>query len=207
MNQFLNFGKQAATALLGRTSEDLIRAEASSAVMDSAAAEPFDRQVCKIAAAAFEVDGLAHSVHGILFEKLATAEEWSHGYKPFVDSVKRALAKCARAEDAEADEVFQKAALLPAAMMLHDQLGGNVLKTLVAAGAIGGAGVGSLGFLLSRNARQSSADNASVMEKIKTYKLLRKEIEEDMSAHDVIPAATGAKRRTANTDKRPVYDV
>ncbi len=175
--------------------------------MDSPAAEPFDRQVCKIAAAAFEVDGAGHTVYGILFEKLASTDEWSHGYKPFVDSVKRALAKVARASDAEADAAFQKAALLPAAMMLHDNLGGNVLKTLVAAGAIGGAGIGSLGFLLSRNARQSSADNAAVEEKIRTYKLLRKEIEEDMTSHDVVPAATGSKRRPAGVDKRPVYDV
>lgn len=209
MNRFTQFGKQAGAAMLGHSQEDLLRAESSASVMDSPSSEPFDRQIFKIAATAYEVDGASKTTLGLLFEKLASDARWSLGYKPFADCVKRAMAKCDALvtfqANAQAEQAFQKSALLPAVAVLHDQLGGGMLRAGLGLGALAGAGLGSLGFLLSRNARQSSADNAAVMEKIRTYKLLRKEIEEDMEANDVAALATGGKRKGADTRKK--YDV
>jgi hypothetical protein len=72
---------------------------------------------------------------------------------------------------------------------LHNSLSGNTLKALIATGALGGAGVGSLAFLLSRNAAQTSAENAEILEKVRAFKQLRRDIEEDMSEDELVASA------------------
>ena len=84
--------------------------------------------------------------------------------------------------------------MLPAAALLHDNIGGNIFKTLAAGGALTGTALGSLAFLLSRNAEQSSAENAILMEKVKAYRKLKNDIEEDM-ANEVQPAPKATRSR------------
>ena len=121
-----------------------------------------------------------------MFKNLAQVDQWEPAYNRFTDCVRRALAK-------------QAAPLIPAAIATHDKLGGNMLKTLTAGGALGGAALGSLAFLLSRNAQQSSAENQALLEKIRAYKQLRRDIEEDMAARGVMD------EEVAEEEKR--YDV
>jgi hypothetical protein len=147
--------------------------------MTTGQAAPFNRELCKIAAAAFETDGDENSTHAILFRNLASTATWSPGYDRFTDCVKRAMAK---------------QAMLPVVAGLHDKLGGGVVKTLMATGAIGGAGIGSLAFLLSRNAAQSSSESAELLEKVKAFKQLRRDIEEDMHANDVLEKSKPARK-------------
>lgn len=178
---YFTLGKFIGAALLDKSAADLHQATGSVAVMSSPEAWPFNRALCKVAAAAYAVDGDTTSSRAILFQNLAEADEWSAGYDRFTDSVKRAAAK--------------QAMVLPLLAATHDKLGGKMLRTLVAAGVLGGAGVGSLGFLLSRNARQSSAENEEILEKVRAYKQLKRDIEEDMTANAVMSESNPARQR------------
>lgn len=168
-NPFFQFGARIGAATLGIDRSGLNRMLGVEKVMSSSEAAPFNRQLCKIAAAAFEVDGANHTPAAILFNNLSEAEEWHPGYDRFSDCVKRAMAK---------------QALLPAVMAANELGGNGLLKTLVATGVIGGAGIGSLGFLLSRHANQTSAENAGLLEKVRAYRQLKRDIEEDMQSDE-----------------------
>jgi hypothetical protein len=152
--------------------------------MKSAAAAPFNRELCKIAAAAYQVDDAATTPAAILFRNLADAREWDAGYNRFSDCVKRAMSKSAM--------------LMGVAGGLHSSLGGNSLKALIATGALSGAGVGSLAFLLSRNAAQTSAENAEILEKVRAFKQLRRDIDEDMAEDELLASALPKGRERHN---------
>ena len=160
--------------------------------MDSAEAVPFRRELCKIAYAAFETAGEPHCAEAILFSNLSKAAEWHPTFNRFTDAVLRALAK---------QEITKGAAvLLPAVAAIHDKAGGGMLKTLAAGGALGGAALGSLAFLLSRNAQQSSAENAILLEKVKAYKQLKRDIQEDMEHNELMAT-------NKSTSSKSRYDV
>jgi hypothetical protein len=166
---FFQFGARVGAAMLGIDHSGLNHMLGSEKVMASAEAAPFNRELCKIAAAALAVDGDNHTPAAILFNNLSQVEEWHPGYNRFSDCVKRAMAK---------------QAMLPAVVAANELGGKGLLKTLVATGVIGGAGIGSLGFLLSRHANQTSAENAGLLEKVRAYRQLKRDIEEDMQSDE-----------------------
>jgi hypothetical protein len=173
-NTHYKFGQRLGAALSGVDRDALDYCVGQDSVMRSASAEPFNRELCKIAAAAYQADGAAAEPAAILFRNLSTIPTWDPGYNRFTDCVKRALSK---------------SAMMSFAGGVHNSLGGNTLKALIATGALGGAGVGSLAFLLSRNAAQTSAENAEILEKVRAFKQLRRDIEEDMSGDEQVAAA------------------
>jgi hypothetical protein len=182
------FGQGLAASTFGIGRDEMLRRQGRQRVMDSEEGIPFERQLCKLAADLFEGFGDAHSPVCILFRNLEKTATWHASYRRFTDSVRRALAN--------QDELRKEAgaALLPAAALLHDNIGGNIFKTLTAGGALTGTALGSLAFLLSRNAEQSSAENAILMEKVKAYRKLKNDIEEDM-ANEVQPAPKATRSR------------
>lgn len=177
-NAHFNFGSRIAAARAGVDGRELLQRAASQSVMDSAEAAPFNRSLCKIAAEAFAVDGASRTPPGLLFSRLAALPVWDAGYNRFSDCVKRALAK--------------QASLLP---MAYNGLGGTGVKALVAGGAVGGATLGSLAFLLSRNASQTSAENAELLEKVRAFKQLKRDIEEDMASDELTAPIVSKERR------------
>lgn len=182
---FFELGASLAATRYGVSRSELQFRKAAAAVFNTKEAAPFHREVCKMAAIAYSVSGEDAHPHAILFRNLANSEEWHPEYSRFTDPVYRAMAKNA-------------GALLPAALALHDKTGGGALRTLTAAGALTGASLGSIAFLLSRNARQSSAENAALLEKVRAYKQLKRDIEEDMGA-------SGAMEDEENSTE--TYDV
>jgi hypothetical protein len=180
-NPHFELGTRIGAVLLGKDPSDLVRLRAQESVMQTKEAAPFHRELCKIAVAAFEAAGEPHSAPAELFRNLSQADEWFESYNRFTDSVRRALGK-------------QASTLLPAVAALHDKAGGGILKTLTAGGALGGAALGSLAFLLSRNAQQSSAENAALLEKVKAYKKLKRDIEEDMASRGTMEEEKGGGR-------------
>lgn len=122
----------------------------------------FVGELMKIAAAAFEGTGRPGE---FLFEKLASTPH-SPAHELFGEVVLGAMGR------------MEKQALA-LATLAHDKLGGNMLKTLISAGVLGGAGAGSLAFLLNRNAVESSAENGQLLEKIRAFNEMKREIEED----------------------------
>lgn len=178
-NIYSRFGEAVAAAAAGIPADTLRMAKHAHAVMESQEAVPFNREICKIAAAAYEASGESNAPAAILFRNLAAAETWYPQFNQFSDSVKRAMAK---------------QAMLPLVSSTSENVG-SPLRSLMALGALGGAGVGSLAFLLSRNASQSSAENADLLERVRAYKQLKKEIEEDMHEHDTLGKATGSSGR------------
>lgn len=174
-----------AAANRGVDRDDLLQRQGRAAVMDSREAVPFRRELCKIAAHAFAVCEESHKPVAVLFSRLANTEDWHDSYNGFTDCVLRSLSK-------------QAGALLGGAMALHDKTGGGVMKTLAATGALGGAALGSIAFMLARNAEQSSAENNMLLEKVRAYKQLKRDIQEDMG--EEYP-----ELREAQTQER--YDV
>lgn len=135
----------------------------------------FETDLCKFAADVFDtVD--PGSMEASLFRR--ASQTWSPGCPKLAEHVSVALYR-----------TKQATTLLPVLAATHDKLGGKLLRTLVAAGVLGGAGVGSLGFLLSRNARQSSAENEGTLEKARVYRQLANDIREDMRMNDVTAPA------------------
>lgn len=170
-NQFFQWGSRVAAARAGVSVSELNKRAGQDAVMNSPESEPFQRELCKIAVAAFETAGEPRSAHANLFRNLASTDVWYPAYNKFTDSVCRALSKQAAA--------FKPA--VGAATLLHDKLGGGMAKTLLAASALTGGSLGALAFLLNRNANQSSTESQELLEKIRAYKSLKRDIEEDVS--------------------------
>ena len=106
-----------------------------------------------------------------MFDNLSKTAHWYPEFNKFTDCVCRALSK--------------QAAVVPVAMAANDKVGGLLAK-LMALGTLGGIGAGGLGFLMSRNSRQTSADNAAMLEKVRAFRQLRRDIDEDMQANDVM---------------------
>ena len=181
---YFKFGQRIGAAQRGVGADELNRRAGQDAVMSSPQAAPFNRELCKIAAAAYAADGADTEPAAFLFRNLAQAPDWEPGYNRCSDCVKRALSK--------------QAALLPFASGIHGSLGSDALKALVAAGALGGAGVGSLAFLLSRNASQTSAENAEILEKVRAFKQLRRDIDEDLSGDELLASALPKGRERHN---------
>lgn len=186
------FGKGLAASMFGIDRNEMLRRQAMNDVMRSEEGVPFRRQLCKIAYSLFDEMGDSHSPVAILFRNLEKTATWHSSYDRFTDCVARALA---RQEDLQKEAMT----LLPAVAALHDKAGGGIMKTLSGFGALGGAALGSLAFLLSRNAEQSSAENAILMEKIRAYRKLKNDIEEDMAGE--LPRSQRSKPAT------PRYDV
>lgn len=184
MNNYFNFGSQMAAALGGVNREELNTRKGQEGVMSAKDAIPFNRQLCKIAAAAYTTDGDPTAPAAILFQNLSNVDSWHTGFNVFSDCVKRSLAK--------------QAMLLPVMGGAHSSLGSDTLKTLVATGALGGATVGSLAFMLGRNASQTSAENAALLEKVRAFKQLRRDIDEDLAANEVTAAASPKGRTRHN---------
>jgi hypothetical protein len=142
-------------------------------VIDSSAGHEVKRDMCKLAAMALESDGDSNSAHAILFRNLSNAPQWFPEFDQFSDCVTSALAK--------------QAMVIPAvAAAANDKVGGMAAK-LLALGTLGGIGAGGLGFLVSRDARQTSAENAAILEKVRAYRQLSRDLKEDMAAKDIIP--------------------
>lgn len=166
---------------------EMKRRQAGHAVMCSPEAIPFERQLCKIAVDMGRASGDFSSPTMLLFQRLEKSAVWHSSYSRFTDKVREALAYLRK----EA-----MASIIPATIAMQ---GEGAVKTLTAGGLLGGAALGSLAFMLSRNATQSSAENAALMEKIKAYKKLRRDIEEDM--------VSDMQAMPAPKPKAPRYDV
>lgn len=194
---FRESGRRLAAALSGCSAPEYHAIRGYQHARERGDLEPVSRALCKFAADVFADQGAAHTVPGLLYSRLADDSlPWSHGYEPFVETVSRALTKVANDECGDdAYELSKFASVLPATVLAaHESLGGNVLKTLLAAGALGGMGAGSLSFILNRNAEQTSAENATILEKAITYKKLRREIEEDLEAKGLKDVASRGTR-------------
>ena len=176
----------------GITKSALHRMQGAVELLDSAEGDVFQREICKIAAAAYEADGLEGSVTSQLFIKLAASERWCEAYNSFTEPVMVALGRFAEREAM----IHKEASAVAALPFVADKVGlPSVVKMLLGIGAVGGVGAGSLGFLLSRDAQQSSAENNAITEKTRAYKQLRRDIDEDLAASGALEQ-TGAKAQT-----------
>ena len=169
---FFKLGTALGFVVNERDTADVQASVSQAAIMQSVEAAPFNRELCKIAAAAFDASGTGNSPEALLFKNLATTPEWSTGYNAFTDCVKRALAK--------------QAGAVPLMALAHDKVGGRMMKNVMTAGVLGGGTLGALAFLLARNAKQSSASNEQMLEKIRAYKELSRDIREDMGNEKIM---------------------
>lgn len=158
----------------------------------------FHREVAKIAAAAYLADDMQSSMQYHLFEKLASAKEWHVSYQRFTMPVLSALAKFANRQDADLEKRAAAVAGVGAGAVLSGVESMHPLaKILLGLGTITGVGAGSLGFLLSRDARESSAENNAITEKTRAYKQLRRDIEEDLAASGALDEEKEGPKRYA----------
>ncbi len=184
-NRHFEFGKLIGGAASGMNRSAVNHLTGYTAVIDSPEGESVKRDMCKLAALAFAADGAEKSAHAILFTNLSNTPVWYPEFDKFTDCVTRAISK-------------QASALVPAtAVAANDKLGGIVAK-LLALGTLGGIGAGGLGFLISRDARQTSPENSAMIEKIRAYRQLRRDLEEDMAAKDLLPKEEDRKAQRYN---------
>lgn len=178
-SKLFDFGSSLVLANRGASRSEYNRCQGMIERLRADADGDFHREVCKIAAAAYEADGLSNSVPFHLFTKLAAVKSWHPEFNRFTMPVLSAFKRFA---DRELD--LRKSANAVAALPFVAERAGvpNVVKLLLGLGAIGGIGGGSLGFLLSRDARESSAENNALTEKTRAYKQLRRDIEEDLAS-------------------------
>ncbi len=129
-----------------------------------------------------------------LFTKLASSLTWTDAYNRFTMPVLSAIGRFAEREA----ELIKNANAIAALPIVADKVGlPSALKFLLGIGAIGGVGAGSLGFLLSRDARESSAENNMLTEKARVYKQLRRDIEEDLASSGALEEKPSTKKRYA----------
>lgn len=163
--------------------------------LDAAEGDIFQREVCKIAAAAYEADGLEGSVPCQLFRKLASSDRWCEAYNRFSGPVITALGRFAECEA----ELSKQAGAVAALPFAADKVGlPGVVKMLLGLGLVGGVGAGSLGFLLSRDARESSSANNEITEKTRAYKQLRRDIDEDLASSGALEDPKPSKNTRYN---------
>jgi hypothetical protein len=194
---FRESGRRLAAAISGCSAPEYHAMRGYQHARERGDLEPVSRALCKFAADIFAERGAASTVPGLLYSRLSDESlPWSHGYEPFAETVSRALTKVANDQCGEdAYELSKLASVLPATVLAaHESLGGNLLKTLLAAGALSGVGAGSLSFVLNRSADQTSAANAALLEKAITYKKLQLEIEEDLEAKGLKDVARRSTR-------------
>jgi hypothetical protein len=190
-----NFGSRLVLANRDKTIGEFNRSQGLVERLKRPGSEAYHREICKIAAAAYAADGMEGSMQHQLFTKLAAADQWYDSYHRFTMPVVAALGKFA----ARSEELHKQASAVTAAggVLAGAHQLPPILKLLLGVGAIGGVGAGSLGFLLSRDARESSADNNAITEKTRAYKQLRRDIEEDLAASGSLEAAPSGKQRYA----------
>lgn len=192
-NIFFNLGKRMALVRRGVSQTEFRKQQGMVEKLASADGDVYQRELCRIAAAAYEVDGLAYSVPGRLYDRLSKSARWCEAYNRFSDPVAKALGRLAQREE----ETIKRANVMAALPFAADKVGvPGVVKLLLGLGAVGGVGAGSLGFLLSRDARESSAENNAITEKTRAYKQLRRDIDEDLAVSGALdePAAAGGSR-------------
>lgn len=177
------FGMRLASAGAGVSRDEMLMTIGEESAFREEHAATYKRELCKMAVAAFQAGDAGDSVEAHLFDNLSKQAYWSPAYDRFTACVLRAMARVDAEEDATAHQDMDKSAFPIIAGALHEKSGiPSMLKTLLSVGAVGGVSTGALAFLLNRNARQSSADSNKILQRVRTYNQLRKEIEEDMTA-------------------------
>jgi hypothetical protein len=201
-NPYHSYGQNLARAIHGVSQPDYVSMVAQDGVLRSGEGEPFQRELCKIAAAIYAETGGGKTVAGKLFEKLASADTpWCPQFSRFTDPVLTAIGRWSVDESTdEREKSASAAALLP--IVASDRSGvPAALKLLVGLGAIGGAGAGSVAFMLGRSARQSSAESQQLLEKARAYKKLRREVDEDLANSGALEEDTAGAPSAGRTQR------
>lgn len=190
-SKLFDFGSNLVLANRGVERSDFNRSQGLLDGLRADEAGVFHREVCKIAAAAYAEDDMGNSMQYHLFTKLAAMPTWHPELNRFTMPVLSAFQRFAEREIA----MRKSASAVAALPFVADKVGvPGFVKLLLGIGAIGGAGAGSLGFLLSRDASESSAENNAITEKTRAYKQLRRDIEEDLASSGALEEAPKKSR-------------
>lgn len=189
--QFEQLGKELMLAAHNKSASYLNQAEAEQAELQENG-EVYKRELCKIASAI--LDGAGESgeqVHN-LYSMLADKPTWHNSFNTFTDAVEQALSKEARLT------TFDKSAS-PLAGIAASLGGSGAIPALAIAAAAAGAGTGAVSHWLSKDTKQTSADNEAIKNKIRAYKRMTRDIKEDL-------ALSGALDTEDTADDQAVID-
>lgn len=152
------------------------------------------RVVCKHAAVAFEKSGQQNDWCYHLFTKLAESRDWYPELDGFSDAVICAMGKVhqegiAQEIEKAGDEIVKRASgfvgTLPGKAVA---LAPDALKTFAGLGVLGGAGLGSLYWLLNRHGQEDDTKNEELKAKIDYYNKLTNEVKAELQNNP--PAST-----------------
>jgi hypothetical protein len=126
------------------------------------------RAVSKIASEILKAGGYENSQAFIIYDKLSKAPEWCDGYNQFVEIAEESLGKA----------VIKSAAFSPAVAAVASKaaLTPEALRWLIGLSAAGGAGLGSLAWLMRRDSRENDEEIEALEEKRKYYNQLAADI-------------------------------
>lgn len=189
MSKYHRAGQKLAAMMYGSNSEDAATASGLVTAIDDVSNPGygnFQRLMCKYAAEAFREAGQGASFEYCLFKEAAQAPQWF----PEMDKLSNAVVNSLGVVylDAQQDEhlagreVVKNAAmgiLAPSAVSLVKKTP-DLFKTVAGLGVAGGAGLGSLIWLMNRHSKQDSDKAEALRAKVKYYNKLTSQIKQEL---------------------------
>lgn len=201
-SSFFNLGVKIASAARGRDPQSLVTISGLVSTVDNPKEANYgftQKFVCKVAADAFSEAGRKHEIEYHIFEKLASTPIWYPEFDTYSDAVFSALGAVATEHEntkkqADAEVIVKQAAgLLPQLITTTGKSTPDIIKSLAAAGALGGGITGGLYWLLNRHS-QEDEDEAEVMKaKIDYYNKISDEIKSQLGKKKLAPAQLAAQ--------------
>ncbi len=182
----MRLGMATVTASMGRPLSDVQRAFKSAAARRDTSAAHFGKwqtMICKLAAAAYREAGRMERLEFHVFNTLAKSAEWNPRHNGYVDAATAALAKNAHVPESTDLYVKTGAALgnlAGAVGRLGITASPALLRSLLAASAVGGGAAGSLYWLANRHSREDSNDLEGMKQKLDYYNGLTGDITDEL---------------------------
>jgi hypothetical protein len=201
-SSFFNLGAKLASVALERDPQSLVTMVGMLSTVDNPKEANYgfiQKFVCKVAADAFAETGRKHEMEYHIFEKLATAPVWHPQFDNFSNSVFAALGQVAAEYEQQTKEANTEAIVKQARNFLPDLISmtgkstPDIVKSLAAAGALGGGITGGLYWLLNRHSQEDEDEAEVIKAKIDYYNRISNEIKNQLGTNKAAPSDIAAR--------------
>jgi hypothetical protein len=201
-SSFFNLGVKLASSARGRDPQSLVAIAGLVSTIDNPKEANYgfiQKFVCKIAADAFSEAGRKNEVEYHIFEKLAHTSIWYPEFDVYSDAAFASIGKLAtehehQIKEASSEELVKQAQnFLPNLISMAGRSTPDIIKSLAAAGALGGGITGGLYWLLNRHSQEDEDEAEVVKAKIDYYNKISDEIKKQLGTKNVAPAQLAAQ--------------
>jgi len=201
-SSFFNLGVKLAAAANDRDPQSLVTLAGMVSTIDNPKEANYgylQKFVCKIASDAFSEAGRKNEFEYHIFNKLASTPVWFKEFDTYSDAALTALGKIAMEyeqlnKEASTDAVVKEAQnLLPNILATAGRATPEVLRSIAAAGALGGGITGGLYWLLNRHSQEDEDEAEVIKAKIDYYNKISDEIKRQLGTKKLAPAQIAAQ--------------